>query len=242
MNLAKLLVLSLAETTSDKEKGYAVIARNLDNNSWVIIPTLSKELFKINGKYVWDIFAITEADIVRKLENRDDVYEVISDNYVPYLIEPACKSNKKRKEILEELSLSSISDLQESPSWVGIIRNPRIEDLYFYKRMEERVLYNSKQTYYWECRLDFKDENGYYWKYKTAPGVAVKDMRFKAYWRDLMLSREETFTEKKTKWINYMQENDTYLLIEFYPSRYLNSVAVISGVLCINKKEARRDN
>ena len=58
MNLAKLLVLSLAETTSDKEKGYAVIARNLDNNSWVIIPTLSKKLFKIDGKYVWDIFAV----------------------------------------------------------------------------------------------------------------------------------------------------------------------------------------
>jgi hypothetical protein len=37
--VSKLLVLSLAETTSDAMTGYEVIARNLDNNSWVIIPT-----------------------------------------------------------------------------------------------------------------------------------------------------------------------------------------------------------
>ncbi|GEM_PF-6048379 len=240
--MVKLLVLSLAETTSDSEKGYAVIARNLDEDSWVIIPTLPRELLFINGEYAWDILAITEADITKKIDNRSDVYEVSTYNYLPYMIESPIKSNKKRKETLESLSNISILELQNSPSWVGILKNPKIEDLSFKERKEDSIFYDKNQTFYWECRLDFRDENGYKWTYKANTGVAVKDKRFKSYWRDLMLVRRELFNEKKHKWIDYMNENETYLLIEFYPNNFLGSVAVVSGVLCINKKEMRRDN
>jgi len=240
--LAKLLVLSLAETTSDKDNGYAVIARNLDNDSWVIIPTLPRELFRIDGKYVWDIFAITEADIIRRFDNRSNVYDVNQSNYLPYMVQPPYKSNTQRREFLESLSFDSTINLQNSSSWVGILKTSKINELFFYERKQDDLLYDVNQTFYWECRIDFTDEYGYQWRYKKAPGIAVKDMRFKAYWRDLMISRKELFSEKKQKWIEYMKENDTYFLIEFYPSSFLGSVAVISGVLCINKKEMRRDS
>ncbi|WP_411738432.1 hypothetical protein [Peribacillus sp. S4] len=239
--MAKLLVLSLAETTRDKDRGYAVIARNLENNTWVIIPTLPKELFKIENEYAWDIFAVTEADIVRKIGNRDNVYEVNKENYLPYMIEPPLKSNKRKTEILEKISSNSILELQNNSEWVGILKNPTIEDLLFYKRNEENPFYDINQTFFWECRLIFHDEEMYKWKYKAADGVAVKDMRFKSYWRDVILNRGELFDEKKDKWIDYMENNNTYLLVEFYPGTYMSSVAVLSGVLSINKKEMRRD-
>ncbi|MCM3226324.1 hypothetical protein [Terribacillus saccharophilus] len=238
--MAKLLVLSLAETTRDKDSGYAVIARNLDDESWVIIPTLPKELFLVEEEYAWDIFAITEADIVRKFDNRNEVYYVNQENYLPYMIEPPIKSNRRRKWLLDNLSTSSIEELQNNSSWVGIIRNPQIDDLMFSERKQDTFGYDINQTFYWECRLDFHDEFNFKWNYRTAPGVAVKDMRFKAYWRDVMISRRDYFLEKKIKWISYMQENDTYLLVEFYPNDFLGSVAVISGVISINKREMRR--
>lgn len=231
--MAKLLVLSLAETTSNPTQGYAVIAKNLENNNWVIIPTLPKDLLKNNDDYAWDIFAVTEADLRRVIDNRSDIYEVDTDSYRPFMVSPPIKSFEERKRILEELSNDTITELTTSSSWVGVLRNPQISNLLFAKRKEDNFNYDASMTFYWECRLDFSDSTGTKWRYKVAPGVAVKDMRFKAYWRDLLLSRSDTFEARKQKWINYMVENDTYLLIEFYPNSYYGQIAVISGVITI---------
>lgn len=235
--MARLLVLSLAETTSNPTSGYAVIARNLDSGGWVIIPTLPKKLLKIDGEYAWDIFAVTEADLKKIFEQRSDIYEVDTDNYLPKMISPPIKSNHERKRVLEELSNDTVTELSESSSWAGILRNPQISNLLFYKRKEDDPAYDENLTFYWECRLDFADQNGTKWRYKTAPGVAVKDMRFKAYWKDLFQNRNDAFEESKEKWIEYMIENDTYLLIEFYPNSYYGQIAVISGVISIKNEE-----
>ncbi|MGE6664602.1 hypothetical protein [Paenibacillus xylanexedens] len=231
--MSKLLVLSLAETTKDPTQGYAVIAKDLESNDWVIIPTLPKELLKNDEGYAWDIFAVTEADLRRVINNRSDIYEVDTDSYRPYMVSPPVKSYEERKRILEDISNDTINELTASSSWVGILRNPQISNLLFVKRKEEEHAYDPEQTFYWECRLDFHDRKGTKWRYKVAPGVAVKDMRFKAYWRDLMMKRSESFEVSKLKWINYMIENDTYFLIEFYPNDYYGQIAVISGVITI---------
>jgi hypothetical protein len=232
--LAKLLVLSLAETQRDPLTGYAVIARNLENNSWVIIPTLPKRLLRIDNEYAWDIFGVTEVDLRRRIGARSDIYEVDTDNYQPRMISPPIKSNRERKRILEELSNDSITELTDSTSWAGILKNPVITGMEFYKRKEDDYNYDPNQTFYWECRLDFADVRGYKWKYKIAPGVAVKDMRFKSYWRDVCILREDKFEESKEKWIRYMTNNTTYLLVEFYPNQYYGTIAVVSGIFTLN--------
>ncbi|PYE49669.1 hypothetical protein HUB98_09930 [Paenibacillus barcinonensis] len=231
--MARLLVLSLAETTSDPTKGYAVIARNIDNSSWVIIPTLPKELLRIEEEYAWDIFAVTEVEIRRVLNLRSDIYEVEVENYLPKMIAPPIKSVLERIKVLNELSSDTITELSESTSWVGILKNPRISNLTFSPRKENELGYDRELTFYWECRLDFSDIIGSKWKYKVAPGVAVKDMRFKAYWRDILLTRQQQFRESIYKWIDYMILNNTYLLIEFYPNDYYGQIAVISGVFSL---------
>ncbi|RNB87210.1 hypothetical protein EDM56_16160 [Brevibacillus fluminis] len=234
--MAKLLVLSLAETTSDRVRGYAVIARNLDEDKWTIIPALPKELLIIDGKYAWDIFAVTEADLVRRFDNRSDIYDVDITSYKPYMLEKPITDNDARINILEKLSSESIHELVNSPSWAGILKNPIISDLEFFERKLHESNYDPNQTFYWECRLNFSDKTGYKWRYKRATGVAVKDMRFKAYWRDLLLIRRHEYIEKKQKWLEYMKRNRTFLLVEFYPSDYVGTVAVVSGILCLNEK------
>lgn len=233
--MTKLLVLSLAETTRAKD-GYAVIARNIEEreNGWVIIPSLQKDLLSINGKNEWDIFAVTEAEIRNDIfANRNQVYKVGTSSYLPSMVKNPVTDNIIRKNTLEFLSSNSISDL--NGQWVGILKDCIIDDIIFREKPHESNL-NPSETFYWECRIVFSDRQGNRWQYNTAPGVACKDMRFKAYWKDLFLTNREGFIEKKEKWINYMRLNHTYLLIEFIPNDYYGTIAMVSGVFCIKNE------
>ncbi|KKM12195.1 hypothetical protein SY88_04965 [Clostridiales bacterium PH28_bin88] len=237
--MAKLLVLSLAETTRHFDTGYEVIARNLDDNSWVIIPSLPKNLLIINGRAAWDIFGTTEADIkVNISANRSGVYEVDTKNYYPNMIQPPIKENSERDGVLYGISSESVQELSSSPEWVGLLREPAIKDIIFEERYADAPGYNPQQTFYWECRLEFNDKHGNQWRYNKGPGVACKDMRFKAYWLDIVTHRKEQFRECKEKWINYMQTNTTYLLIEFIPNPYYSHISMVSGILCIKNESA----
>lgn len=232
--MAKLFVLSLAETNRN-DNGYEVIARNLEENSWVIIPSLPRDLMFVNGKAAWDIFGITEVDLRSTASNRGGIYEVDRRSSLPRLISEPIKDNTKRIELLDHLAVESVNELKESPFWVGILKGVDIKDIIFRERYTENDDYDSSKTFFWECRLVFKDTYGQGWTYQTAPGVACKDMRFKAYWRDLFLQRRSNFHESKTKWLNHMNINQTYLLIEFIPNQHYGNIAVVSGVLCINQ-------
>lgn len=237
--MARLLVLALAETTRNPATGYQVIARNLDDNSWVIIPTLPKKLLFNSGKVAWDIFGVTEADITPKpYENRSGVYEVSTNTYIPKIIAPPIIDNNERNKMLYSLSDDNKQSLEASSEWVGLLRDSKIVDLKFRQRHADRSDFNPRQTFYWECRIDFEDKYGSSWGYRTTDsGVACKDMRFKAYWRDICLS-ERNPREKKIKWLKYMQDNPTYLLIEFLPKPPGGSgyTAMISGVLSIKSE------
>ncbi|EMN7731559.1 hypothetical protein WB980_004971 [Bacillus cereus] len=230
--MTKLLVLSLAETTRGKD-GYAVIAKNIEEKEkeWVIIPSLPGDLLSISGENQWDIFAITEADIQNNLfANRNQVYNVNIDSYLPSMVKTPFVDNNDRKEILEFFSSNSISEL--TGQWVGILKDCVIDDIIFREKAHEHD-FKSNETFYWECRIVFRDIHGKSWRYNVAPGVACKDMRFKAYWKDLFLTNRELFEEKKQKWLNYMRINHTYLLIEFIPNDYYGTIAMVSGVFCI---------
>lgn len=235
--MTKLLVLSLAETTSSPD-GYAIIAKDIEKGDWIIIPSLSNSRMFIDGKAQWDLFAVTEAELSVSLINRKGIYDVITKNYRPKMITSPIKDNKKRIELLESLSKETKSEIVEDSQWVGILRNADIKNMLFHRRYTDRVGYDPERTFYWESRLIFSDHLGDTWKFKT-PGVVCKDMRFKAYWKDLMLTREEEFEDSKEKWVNYMQTNQTYLLIEFIPNDYHGIIPMVSGVICINNEEEK---
>ncbi|HDR6217362.1 hypothetical protein [Bacillus cereus] len=234
--MAKLLVLSLAETTR-QDDGYAVIARNIEKqeSGWVIIPSLPEHQLNIDGKNQWDIFAVTEADIKIDISaNRNEVYKVDTSSHLPSMIKNPLTNNVHRNKLLEYLSTDKISEL--NGHWVGILKDCVIDDIIFRKKPHEINL-DQRKTFYWECRIVFSDSVGNSWHYNTAPGVACKDMRFKAYWKDLFLTNRDVFEEKKEKWINYMRLNHTYLLIEFIPNDYYGTIAMVSGVFCIKNEE-----
>ncbi|MGG3927687.1 hypothetical protein ABET51_17115 [Metabacillus fastidiosus] len=233
--MARLLVLSLAETNRRRD-GYAIIARNIDDskNGWVIIPSLEESLMTINRENQWDIFAVTNSDIQRNpFANRNQVYKVSKSEYLPTMIKSPITDNVLRNKILNSLSSKKISEL--SGQWVGILKDCIIEDIIFKAKTNENNLVPN-QTFYWECRILFSDSEGNSWDYNTVTGVVCKDMRFKAYWRDLFLTNREAFNEKKEKWINYMKQNHTYLLIEFIPHDYYGTIAMVSGVFCIKNE------
>ncbi|MGE7683905.1 hypothetical protein [Peribacillus simplex] len=236
--MAKLLVLSLAETTR-QVNGYAVIARNIENqdSGWVIIPSLPEQQLNIDGKNQWDIFAVTEADLeIDYSANRNEVYNVKTISYLPSMIKKSITDNVNRNKLLEYLSCDTIPEL--SGHWVGILKDCIIDDIIFRKKSHENNL-DPRQTFYWECRIVFSDSVGNRWQYNIAPGVACKDMRFKAYWKDLFLTNRDAFEEKKEKWINYMRKNHSYLLIEFIPNDFYGTIAMVSGVFCIKNEEEK---
>ncbi|NLB74231.1 MAG: hypothetical protein GX795_09450, partial [Firmicutes bacterium] len=62
--MPRLLTLSLTETTRG-ENDYQVIARDLDNDRWVMV-SVPREEFRSGQDVKWDLFAVTEADVEEK--------------------------------------------------------------------------------------------------------------------------------------------------------------------------------
>lgn len=237
--MAKLLTLALAETTR-QDTGYEIIAKNIDDDSWVIIPALSNEHMFINNKSQWDVLAITEADISPLYGNRSGVYEVLTNQYYPQLIKEPVVNNLEKIEILKKYSNDSIKTINSSKEWVGLLEAPIITDIIFRKKNNEYDV-NYKKTFFWECRIDFIDKNNDTWKYGDKQGIACKDKRFKSYWKELMNKRDWEFQEKKEKWLKYIEENVTYLLIEFIPNDYYGNIAMISGIYSIKDIEGENE-
>lgn len=231
--MAKILVLSLTETTRQID-GYEIIGINLDDSGWVIIPKLPSSLLRNNGQIAWDIFGVTEADIiVDASSNRSQVYKVNTSNYLPSLIHSPITDNKKRIGLLESISSNSVNELKNTRNWVGLLKNCNITDIIFREKNEEQL--NLNQTFYWECRIDFTDQGGDCWKYK-APGIVCKDMRFKSYWKDFFNRDSTNFEKSKLKWLDYLKKNQSYLLIEFIPNEYHGTIAMVSGIFCIKEE------
>jgi hypothetical protein len=234
--MAKLLVLSLTETTREKD-GYEVIAINIEDKSWIIIPKLPRSLLVRNGEIAWDIFGVTEADIkVNPYSRRSQVFEVITDNYLPKMVNEPIVDNKRRMELLESIASTSVNELDSNSNWVGLLKDCDITEILF-REKPGIVNPNKKRTFYWECRINFTDVNGDCWSYNTAPGIACKDMRFKAYWKDLFNRDSTLFEAKKLKWLDYLKLNYSYLLIEFIPNEYYGTIAMVSGIFCIKREE-----
>lgn len=233
--MADLLVVSLTETTR-QDDGYEIIAKNLEDNSWVIIPSMPESMmFNEEGKSQWDILAVTRADIkLRLFEQRSGIYDVVIDAFFPKMIKEPIIDNTKRIEILDELSTMNLNDITNSNEWVGLLKNPLISDIIFRKRKENEYSYNENKPFFWECRIDFNDTSGNGLRYGHNVGTVCKDLRFKSYWKDIKNKRGNLYGECKEKWIDYMMSNNTYFIIEYIPNKYYGSIGMISGIVCIS--------
>lgn len=232
--MADLLVVSLTETTRQND-GYEVIAKNLKDNSWVIIPSLPEDMmYSEDGKNEWDILAVTRADIkLRLFEQRSGIYDVVKDTFPPKMIKEPVIDNVKRREVLDKLATIDLNSIKDSNEWVGLLKNPIINNVIFRKRKENEHTYDINKSFFWECRMDFNDTFGNSIRYGSNIGTVCKDMRFKSYWKDVKNKRESSYKDCKEKWINYMITNNTYFIIEYIPNKYYGSIGMISGIICI---------
>mgnify|MGYP000951952692 CR=1 FL=1 len=117
--MPRLLTLSLTETTREKD-GYHVITRDLDNHRWVMI-NVPMEEFRSGQDIKWDLFAVTEADILEKSRRSRPEEYVLTQTSTPRLTR-RYSTTAQRVEILNNLAVDSIAnDIQETPGYVGMI-------------------------------------------------------------------------------------------------------------------------
>jgi hypothetical protein len=226
--LPRLLTLSLTETTRG-ENDYQVIARDLDNDRWVMV-SVPREEFRSGQDVKWDLFAVTEADVEEKPRRSRPEEYVLTQASTPRLT-GRYSTPDQRIEILADLAVGSITnDIKKSPGYVGIVVVDTVQDISMSIKGHEldQNDFDPERRFFWESRIKFIND-GLWWN------RPCKDMRWKQYWLDVKERREHDFEALKKKWISYISNHHTYFLIEFYaatPRFPGKKYPVISGVHC----------
>jgi hypothetical protein len=222
------LTLSLTETTRGVDD-YHVITRDLDNDRWVMI-NVPREEFRSGQDIKWDLFAVTEVDIVEKLRRSRPEEYVLTQASTPRLT-GRYSTTGQRIEILNNLAVDSITnDIQETPGYVGIVVVDTVQDISMSpkKRGRDWYDYDLGRPFFWESRISFRNDGGWWER-------PCKDMRWKNYWFNAREKREHEFKDLTKKWVQYMSSHQTYFLIECYgatPNYPAKEFPVISGVHC----------
>ncbi len=226
--MPRLLTLSLTETTRGVDD-YHVITRDLDNDRWVMI-NVPREEFRSGQDIKWDLFAVTEVDIVEKLRRSRPEEYVLTQASTPRLT-GRYSTTGQRIEILNNLAVDSITnDIQETPGYVGIVVVDTVQDISMSpkKRGRDWYDYDLGRPFFWESRISFRNDGGWWER-------PCKDMRWKNYWFNAREKREHEFKDLTKKWVQYMSSHQTYFLIECYgatPNYPAKEFPVISGVHC----------
>jgi hypothetical protein len=208
--MARLLTLALAEATR-RESDYSVVAWNLDTNSWVLIKQLPIKSFKDkSGNPIWDIFGITEAEIEHITGKRPEVSRIDSGCKQYYV--DLITDYDKRIGLLEKIVVTSIeNDVYHGPNWVGLVKVNEVIDLNISKRHENQRSYNPERTFFWNNRIIFLDGTNHKW---NSP---CKDLRWKKYWLEQIYHNGRNQLDIKNRWINYLNNNYTFFIVEIYP-------------------------
>ena len=226
--MPRLLTLSLTETTRGVDD-YHVITRDLDNDRWVMI-NVPREEFRSGQDIKWDLFAVTEVDIVEKLRRSRPEEYVLTQASTPRLT-GRYSTTGQRIEILNNLAVDSITnDIQETPGYVGIVVVDTVQDISMSPKKRGRNWYDYDlgRPFFWESRISFRNDGGWWER-------PCKDMRWKNYWFNAREKREHEFKDLTKKWVQYMSSHQTYFLIECYgatPNYPAKEFPVISGVHC----------
>lgn len=218
--LANLLTLALTETTRTE---YEVVAWDLNQNRWVLMTRIPINHSGLGGKPVWDLFQVTIAEIEHSPgERRSNVCRIIAgtipkpSNYL---------KGDQRLSILLQLSKNQIvTSPQGTDNYVTIVRTEEVSDII---TSEKDSCEDNNQPFFWENRIEFK-QNGQYWTPASGRiGVACKDLRWKTYWHEIAKNHPEHIFEARDKWRRILNDNSTFFVIEFYNA---HQNYVIAGV------------
>lgn len=221
--IARLLTLALTETTRQPD-GYDVTAWDITHGCWVIIVNLPMSDFRDDKEIKWDIFAITEADILVT----SGEYRVLNPKVTPRVVDRVTLWSE-RKAWLDKLCCpnNSIVDDIARRRLIGLIRVPDVSEI---QMMPKDGYSADNRMFYWQSRILFRDTKRY-WSFTTHGGVATKDMRWKKYWWDVGTRRSVEQRVLADKWVRYMNTNFTYFIVRYYETT--NQHFVVAGLHCL---------
>lgn len=221
--MPNLLTLALTETTRST---YEVVAWDLDNGGWILLPALPISTATQNGIAFWDLFQITSAKIKRDIsEMRSNVYRLVSSET------PQPKEKIVGTDRLNWLSRLARGQSVTSPvgndTYITLIEAERITDIVMTKKNESISGFSIVRPFYWENRVEFEHNNLIWSSAAGRVGVACKDLRWKTYWHEMAYYQPNKFLFSRDKWLRILNKNRTFLLIEYYNA---HRVYVIAGV------------
>ncbi|MNO53243.1 hypothetical protein D3C76_436820 [compost metagenome] len=221
--MTKLLTLALTETT---QTSYEVVAWNLDDKNYVLIPGLPYNAALVDGKPVWDLFQVTEAEIKKTPnESRSNVFSVL--NTLP----PTPIGKVEGEDRLTWLHRLSLNKSVDSPlytnNYVTLVEPEEIIDIIMTPK--ESCL-DRKKPFYWESRIEFVLNNTIWRPAASKIGVASKDLRWKTYWHEIT-ANSPNFLVARDKWLKILNKNRTFFVIEYYNN---HKNYVIAGVHSIS--------
>ncbi|MFD0710995.1 hypothetical protein [Paenibacillus sp. GCM10027626] len=207
--MANLLTLALTETTQTQ---YEVVAWDLDENKWVLLPKLPLNSATIDNKPVWDLFQVTSANIARDYtEARSNVHRI------DYTIPPKpvdIITGDDRLKWLHKLSLNKSVDTPiGTTTYVTMVEPDNITDIIMTPKENVAEL---RRPFFWENRIEFQ-LNGVTWEPAMSKvGVACKDLRWKTFWHEIALNRPTYFLAARNKWLKFLSKNKTFFVVEYY--------------------------
>ncbi|MCD1259741.1 hypothetical protein B5M42_012945 [Paenibacillus athensensis] len=220
--MANLLTLALTETTQTE---YEVVAWDLDNKKWVLLPRLPLNTATVDNTPVWDLFQVTRAEIMRANgEQRSNVH-VISPRTQPVPV-----TTIPREDRLDWLNYLSHRNSVDTPkgtnSFVTLVEPDNITEIYM-QRKEPDNRFDETKPFFWENRIEFFHNNILWETSRVKVGVPCKDLRWKTYWHEVAFNRDNYFWTAREKWLNTLRQNRTFFVIEYYNQ---HKTYVIAGI------------
>lgn len=205
--MGRLVTLALAETT--EKGGYALFARSIDTDEWVLVKELPvKEFTNSKGEPVWDIFGVTRGELTQKDGRARPEEAHIRNSPRPYL-DGYIDNIVARLSFLEGIAVDGVREgVYESPNYIGVVRVDKVIDISSNYRHTERSSFDEQNPFYTVCRIHFIDADGEKW---DAP---CKDIRWKTYWIEKGV---KDAGNSKQRWLKYLNDNETFFLVEVYP-------------------------
>ncbi|WP_102345881.1 hypothetical protein [Bacillus sp. Marseille-P3661] len=200
--MSQLLTIAISEMDPHK---YKVITYDLNEGDYKSLNIEKRDFFK-NEKPVWDMFAVTEADVI---PDRGELFKVVG--------EPTFIQNKTPEEmtaLFEKLQISARRFYSNSNIRYGVVKIGSVDRLNppeKNNRIKQRVDFTSK---------------GF-----ERTGVLIKDYQWLTYWEKL---HEEQWEEKLNHWLAYFNKPEVNVYVVMYCHHFKrNFNRWISGFHCL---------
>ncbi|MGI6148329.1 MAG: hypothetical protein ACOYEU_03115 [Limnochordia bacterium] len=215
--MSRLLTMALVETTRDPAS-YAVAAYDIDEETWVYFKGIPMaEFLDSSGNPVWDIFSITEAEYVEQRRGRDPRPGIVNlTNSSQPVITSRITTDRARLQWLDEIASADVRSIYTSTEYFGLIPVREVNGVYFrvHEGKRRQRQFTLESPFYWEARVIFTDPSGAAWSFPC------KDLRWKTYFWQQVHERGRSVEELQERWMDALNDNQTYFIIEIYPPMF----------------------